>query len=920
MVERGAVCDVLAGVITVGLIRNGSTYLSQHLRKNDYWAEGEKAVLGEWIGEGAKALGLAGPVTEKPFEQLRQNRNPFTGEPLTARDHANRIVFFDIQLSAPKDVSVLATVGGDSRIRDAFAESVKITLTEMERFAAVRERRGGAARSEEYRLTGNFVGALFFHDTSRDLDPQLHAHAVLANATWSGERLEWLALKQNEMLRASPYLRQVLYRELAGRLRALGYEPYEMNSTGFSVRGVEHLRERFSKRTHHIQQLAAEFAAEHGRKATKREVEVLVRESRQNKLTEISTPDVRSRQRAELSRDEARALDELVRVARGQVPRQQWSHGQTQTILEAAIRHVFERSSVVREGEVLNAALEFHPDFYRWKELREALEAHPEVIRKHGEMTLSQIRREEYATLERVQKGRNQRFPMGKAVHLPVTLTPGQRIAAAELLGSRDFLSVLVGDAGTGKTTVLRAIEGAHRADGGRPFVPLAPTTRARDALADSGFAEADTVQRFLVSETMQRQAADRVVLVDEAGLLSTQQLDRLTEVAYEVGARVLLVGDTKQHFSVQRGDALRNVIRSSYTPVVRLAEVLRQRSEADRRFSRMLASGEVIQAFAFADWRGMIREAGDDESLFARAAEHYTANRVKGIDTLAVIPFWEEIERFNKHVRPSLRAAGLLGETEVQREAVKPLTWTEEQKLHWDQYQVGDRLLFARDAHNFKRGTAAEVLGILPDGLRVRAADGGEAKITRKQHAAFDVGRTQTLAVAAGDRLLILGREDAAGLANGDFREVARVEPAENRIVLTDGAELPHDFAAWTYGHALTSYRAQGSTAEESILVLGAVAERSLSRRQFYVGNTRYRGAHAIYLSRKASILARLSQPDPGRELATEFMARHRIAEREVQTQRADRRLRARLHAAWRQTVERLQRLRNGQSESQAA
>ena len=82
---------------------------------------------------------------------------------------------------------------------------------------------------------------MFLHDTSRDLDPQLHAHAVLANATWSRERNQWLALKQNEMLRASPYLRQVLYRELAGRLRSLGYEPYDMNTNGFSVRGAEHL-------------------------------------------------------------------------------------------------------------------------------------------------------------------------------------------------------------------------------------------------------------------------------------------------------------------------------------------------------------------------------------------------------------------------------------------------------------------------------------------------------------------------------------------------------------------------------------------------------------------------------------------------------------------------------------------------------
>ena len=62
-------------------------------------------------------------------------------------------------------------------------------------------------------------------------------------------------------------------------LRSLGYEPYELNSKGFSVRGVEHLRERFSKRSRAVEKLAADFAAEKGRKPTKREVEILVRET-----------------------------------------------------------------------------------------------------------------------------------------------------------------------------------------------------------------------------------------------------------------------------------------------------------------------------------------------------------------------------------------------------------------------------------------------------------------------------------------------------------------------------------------------------------------------------------------------------------------------------------------------------------------
>jgi len=887
-------------MITVGVIRGGARYLTRHLQKNDYWAEGEKEVRGEWIGQGAKALGLEGKVEKKAFDALRSNRHPRTGEAMTSRNSKSRMALFDIQLSAPKDFSVLAMVGGDERVRAAFSESVKVALAEMERFAAVRERRGSAHGTEAVRLTRNYVGALFIHDASRDLDPQLHAHAVLANVTWDAERGDWFALQHAEMLRASAYLRQVLYRELAGRLAELGYEPYGMNSKGFSVRGVEHLRERYSKRARQVQQLAEEFAELKGRRPTKREVEVIVRESRSDKLTEISTPAVRSRQRAELNPAESRALDALVHTAKAQTGRRQLSQGLPLGVLEAAFRHVYERSSVVREGDVLSAALELHPDFHQWRDLRQMLDTHPDAVRWASEMTLRPIHREEAATVRRVVEGRNTRLPLGEPTHLPAKLKPGQLAAARTLLANRDFLTVLVGDAGTGKTTVLTAIEAAHRAAGGQPFVSLAPTTRARDALTQSGFEHADTVQRFLVSEAMQVQAAGRLLLIDEAGLLSTPQLDALTRIAESVRARLLLVGDPKQHYSVERGDALRNVIRLADQPLVRLSEVLRQRGESDRQFSRLLASGEVAEAFNFAGRRGLIVEAGDDERLFAQAANHYADNRVAGIETLVVIPFWDEIERFNGHARQALRQRGLLGEAEVVREAVKPLTWTEEQKTHWEQYQVGDRLLFARDTRFFRRGAAAAVTEVLADGLRVSGAQGRFAKITRKQCGAFDVGRPQMLPVAAGDRLLIRGQEDTQEFTNGDFKEVAQVDPAADKIIFTDGKVLPADFKAWTYGHALTSYRAQGSTAEESLLVLGEVAERALMRRQFYVGNTRYRGSHRIYVSHRDAILQRLARLDPGRELATEFIERHRLTVAERLAPRPLQRLRSQLKQAW--------------------
>ena len=886
-------------MITVGVIRSGASYLSHHLQKNDYWAEGEKAVQGEWIGQGAEKLGLKGTVINEAFEALRQNRHPQTGETLTARQVADRVAFFDLQLSAPKDVSVLAMVGGDERVTEAFQASVKTALAELERFAAVRERRGTAAESEKFRLTGNFAGALFFHNTSRDLDPQLHGHAVLANATWDPDRKEWFALQPAEMMRASTYVRQVLYRDLAQRLQTLGYETYGMNSRGFAIRGVEHLRERFSKRARQIEQLAQQFAAEKGRRPTKREVEVLVRESRARKLTEIATATVRARQRSELDPAEARRLATLVQTAR-ETPRCQQSRGQVQEVLESALRHVFEQASVAREGAVLAAALELHPDFTDWKGLREGLEKHPEVLLRDGVLSLRRIWHEERITVERVREGRNQRFGLGEVEQLPENLTLGQKRAAAALLSNRDVVSVLIGDAGTGKTTVLTAIEQAHVAGGGQRFLALAPTTRARDALLQSGFASADTVQNFLMSDNRQAEAVRRVVLVDEAGLLSTEQLEKLTRLVKEVRGRLILVGDTKQHYSVQRGDALRNVIEHARLPVTRLSEVLRQRKEADRVFSRLLASASVAEAFDFANRHGMVRQAKDDQALFAQAAAHYADNHAKGVDTLVVIPFWEEIERFNAEARPALRKVGRLGTAEVWRDSVKPLPWSEEQKTYWDQYQVGDQLLFSRKTRYFKRGTAAEVVEVLPDGLRVRGTQGRKMKITQRQRGTYEVGRRERRALAAGEKILIQGREDELGFTNGEFKQVAQVDPATNRVVFTDGKELPVEFTAWTYGHALTAYRSQGSTSEESLLVMGDVASRAMSRRQFYVGNTRYRGTHTLYVSNQERLMDRLSQPDEGRELATEFCQRHGITAREGLAIRTAEAVRARLRILW--------------------
>ncbi|MCI0540424.1 MAG: relaxase domain-containing protein [Verrucomicrobiales bacterium] len=189
-------------------LSNAQSYFAEHLAVGDYYQEGQK-VAGEWFGAGASSLGLSGRVGEAEFLALCENQHPRTGACLTQRKNslrteggetkANRRIFYDFTFSPPKSVSIAALVAGYERIVESHERAVHIALTEFETFAATRVRK---RRADDSRLTQNVVAALFTHDTSRALDPHLHSHCIVFNATHDPKEQRWKALQNHEMLRA----------------------------------------------------------------------------------------------------------------------------------------------------------------------------------------------------------------------------------------------------------------------------------------------------------------------------------------------------------------------------------------------------------------------------------------------------------------------------------------------------------------------------------------------------------------------------------------------------------------------------------------------------------------------------------------------------------------------------------------------
>jgi conjugative relaxase-like TrwC/TraI family protein len=249
-------------MLTIRAMSDGKGYSSRHLEHRDYYAEGEK-VIGQWQGRAAELLGLAGEVRFEEFEALRQGLDPRTGQFLRQRRSADRIGpdgttrsrgrnLYDFTLSAPKSVSVMAIPGGDRRLVEAHEKATAEALQELETHAAARVRQSGA---NDDRVTGNLVIAVYQHDTSRELDPQLHTHAVAANLTYDGAEGRWKALQASGIYERRAYLAEVYRNSLAREVRSLGYQIENRHDSrgrdcGFEIRGIlDELLAKFSQRS-----------------------------------------------------------------------------------------------------------------------------------------------------------------------------------------------------------------------------------------------------------------------------------------------------------------------------------------------------------------------------------------------------------------------------------------------------------------------------------------------------------------------------------------------------------------------------------------------------------------------------------------------------------------------------------------------
>ena len=856
-------------------LKNAKGYFEEHLRAGDYYAENER-VQGEWIGAGAALLGLAGIVVKDDFLALCENKHPTSGKRLTQRQNsvrrndldegqmANRRVFYDFTFSPPKSVSIAAFVAGDRRIAAAHAEAVKIALLELERFATVRVRN---AAQDTDRPTKNIVAALFEHNTSRALDPHLHTHCIVFNATHDGGDHRWKALQNYRMLNAQKYVENVYYHELARSLRSFGYSIVNSARGDFEVGEViPEIRQRFSKRHQQIDETMRSFLAAHPEMRERNENEIreyIALKTRERKTREPSAVALREHWLEQLAPSELVAL--RIPKPTSELARQEPSAAMAVSWAE---EHVFERHAVVQEHELWKHALAFaRGSSFSIPDLQGETTSRP-YIRTEEKVAHRDALTREWAIVEAAREGIGRYAPLARPTNEEVELAPDQRQALNFILSSASFITLFRGGAGTGKSFVLKRVQRALE-QAGSPFVILAPQRQQTIDLKRDGLLNTQTV-----SECLQRESipAGAVVIVDEAGQIGGKQMLDLVRLVQKKEGRLILSGDTRQHGPVEASDALRAIERYSGLRAAELNEIRRQdpargrgeeekrRIERYREAVKAAAEGDPELSFARLEEIGAVIECGPEEQA-QKLSDAYVELCERGESAIVVSQTRAEVQAINENIRGRLRERKKLMGDEVEVNSLERVDLTHAQMQDPRHYPPGSVLVFNQDYRGIRRGQQGGLIGITASGI-VLEIEGSVHRLPLSQIGRLTVCRARSLPLCTGDKLQLKANGtalDARKLANGEVVIIASVHPS-GRIVLADGRTLPSEYRQFQRGYAVTSYGSQGKTVDH--VLFGDSGVRAASNtQQWYVTISRGRKSIQIFTGDKEELRRAVSR-----------------------------------------------------------
>jgi len=695
---------------------NSLDYYS-NLAKDDYYTSGGEP-KGRWAGLGARSLGLTDIVETKDYRQVFRGYAP-DGTPLCENHGDQHRAGWDLTFSAPKSLSLVWALSDEKSRQEIQAgqlKAVKQALRFIEQHAAITRRGHGGKQQES---VAGLVAALYEHSSSRALDPMLHTHCLIGNIAPRHDGT-WGTLESRHLFLWQKAAGAVYRATLANHMREMGFHIEQPDGKDhFEVKGVSRsICRHFSKRAQAIEAVMETLNVSNSSSKIGDAIALKTRAHKQK----IDRPALFKEWHSMLntlgftSEHLASIQDKNVEVIPMPLP------------LSSIVERVVEKQAVFRLQDLYAAvAIEAqwqHTDLCEIEYTVQTMIEQQDVVSLGCDLVNNQL----FSTpamialektliehADKLQQQNHYQLPEHTILHAVTQQIANQgfELSDEQVEGvfsmCQSSLDILQGAAGAGKSTSTQAVKIAYESAGFKVIGATIARQAAKQLEEETGIVSSTLAKLLIELESGKTKLTNTVVVVDEAGQLSSPDLTKLMTAVYNAGGKLILVGEQQQLDAISHTGSLRYL--SQRQGCARVKTIRRQCEPWAREAVSQLRSGNAIDALLAHKQRGLLSFADDAQQarieLVSQWQQYCLDNPDK--DTMILAQRWRDVKPLNDLVRQVHQEQGNLGNENIELDCVVG------NNIMNFQFSTGERIRFTRndyrkDLTNGQLGTIESV------------------------------------------------------------------------------------------------------------------------------------------------------------------------------------------------------------------
>lgn len=878
---------------TISGVKAGVDYYKS--ASGEYYDKDSQASL--WQGKVAKDFGLDGEKVDfKTFETISKGLSP-SGEALVrSAGSDNHRVGFDLTFSAPKSVSILSL--HNPEIRREMSSAVEKTLQWVEKtYPQSRYKLDG---NTWFQNTSSLIAAKFEHMSNRNGEPDLHIHSVIMNLTKDSAG-QYRTFRNEKIYIDQKVIGQVFRNYLAKDLQKIGYsvEVTSRKEGFFEIKGVDReiideLSSRSKETQEHKEILKKKYP--HASKAKIDDMAGLNSRSRKKNFTIDQIKDHTEKSLSKLNT----SLKKLNEHSLAQEEMAMPKHS-AKDVIKNAIQAIEINQSAWREEDIIKAASKLSLGEYDLSDLKEGLKqarksknmnlvgqkytskgnfkyySSPEMIKSEKEITKiissGKNKPEIFLSTSNINE------ELKKLEKEGIVFTKGQQESFKFILQEKDQFIGIQGDAGTGKTFMMNHVRSILEKKNVN-VIGLAPTGKAANGLkTDAKIANSRTIDSYLTQNKEEKkeqksnhpQGKKELWIIDEAGMVSSKNMNKLLKIAQEKNAKVIITGDIKQFESIEQGKIFSDLQKSGFFKFAQMKDVVRQKTELTRYvvnnfnnyFDREKNPTYLKNAFAALKNENLITQNKDWDEHITQIKDEYLESVKEKKSVAVLVATNKERTELNESIRSDLKSINKLEKKNYSFTVHSSLGLSGVASQHADEYKAGQVFFTQKKIGEIGKGIQGRITKIDPINNNINVSYFAP-KLKKHFHSSISLSEKDVLKAikvfnveernfSKGDQVIFLKNDSKVGIQNGQTGKITKIDETGECKVQVDNKTVkfnlslkgssPYNYIDHAY--ALTDYKSQGSTYDK---LIWSVSSNKTNFNAGYVAATRVKETIKIF------------------------------------------------------------------------